>query len=261
MTHHLLVLLTTTTLLVTSGCVLDPGPETWTPIELALGGDSKKDVYGLRLNLPGVNRSRNVHGLDVGIFNVVDQHAGPFQVGVLANFAKLSSGGLQVAGVINRVGRRSKSGSMEPGDDMVGLQVAGLANMGNIYGLQISLLQNGVNVLTPEGQTEDKFPGFLYGLQIAAANVATDANGIQVGLVLNESEILTGLQVAGFWSHTKQGSGAQVGLLNEADSFSGVQVGLVNVSKKGVSGLQLGLWNYNPKGFLSHFPIFNFGWD
>ncbi len=44
-----------------------------------------------------------------------------------------------------------------------------------------------------------------------------------------------------------------------AENGKGLQIGFWNVAKE-MTGLQIGLLNFNDKGFLPIFPLFNFGY-
>jgi hypothetical protein len=103
--------------------------------------------------------------------------------------------------------------------------------------------------------------GSLRGLQIAAANeVDGEGTGFQIGLFANYVEDrFDGLQLSGLASHAGRGSGAQISaLLSDAKVWKGIQIALVNRAGE-LDGLQIGLLNFNERGFLPVFPLFNFG--
>jgi hypothetical protein len=103
--------------------------------------------------------------------------------------------------------------------------------------------------------------GSLRGLQIAAANeVDGEGKGVQIGLFANYVEgRFGGLQLSGLASHAGHGSGAQISaLLSDAKVWKGFQIALVNRAGE-MDGLQIGLLNFNKRGFLPVFPLFNFG--
>ncbi len=79
----------------------------------------------------------------------------------------------------------------------------------------------------------------VFGMQLAPVNVAKRMNGFQWALV-NLAE--------------KHSTVFQLGLTNIA--VGGIQIGLVNVADH--ASFQLGLLNFNPQGWLTFFPFFNF---
>ena len=103
--------------------------------------------------------------------------------------------------------------------------------------------------------------GTLRGLQLAGANeVDGGCTGMQVAVLVNYVEgRLSGGQLAGVAAYAGEGEGAQVAtFLARAGKLHGLQIALVTVAEE-MNGLQLGLLNFNKRGFLPVFPIFNFG--
>jgi hypothetical protein len=103
--------------------------------------------------------------------------------------------------------------------------------------------------------------GSFRGLQIAAANeVDGEGAGVQIGLFANYVENrFGGLQLSGLASRAGRGSGAQISaIISDAKVWKGFQIALVNRAGE-MDGLQIGLLNFNGRGFLPVFPLFNFG--
>jgi hypothetical protein len=103
--------------------------------------------------------------------------------------------------------------------------------------------------------------GSLRGLQIAAANeVDGDGTGLQIGIFTSYVEgQFAGLQLSGIAARAGQGSGGQIAaVLSDATVWKGLQIALVNRVREG-EGLQIGLLNFNERGFLPVFPLFNYG--
>jgi hypothetical protein len=102
--------------------------------------------------------------------------------------------------------------------------------------------------------------GSLRGLQIAAANeVDGDGTGVQVGFFVSHVEgAFSGLQLSGLATHAGKGTGVQLAAFSDATVWKGLQLGLVNRARE-MEGLQVGLLNFNERGFLPVFPLFNFG--
>ena len=103
--------------------------------------------------------------------------------------------------------------------------------------------------------------GMLRGLQLAGANeVNGDCTGMQVGVFVNYVEgRLSGVQLSGLAAYAGEGTGVQIAsVMARAKKLRGFQFALVTVAEE-MTGLQLGLLNFNTKGFLPVFPLFNFG--
>jgi hypothetical protein len=103
--------------------------------------------------------------------------------------------------------------------------------------------------------------GKLRGLQLAGANeVKGDCTGMQVGVFVNYVEgRLSVVQLSGLAAHAGRGTGVQIAsVMARAKKLRGFQFALITVAEE-MKGLQLGLLNFNEKGFLPVFPLFNFG--
>ena len=133
----------------------------------------------------------------------------------------------------------------------------------SVEGLRLSILRGAnrdVSGLDLSG-VATRTLGSLRGLQIAAANeVDGDGTGFQIGLFTSYVEgRFSGLQLSGIAARTGQGSGGQIAaVLSDAIEWKGFQIALVNRAQAG-KGLQIGLLNFNGRGFLPVFPLFNFG--
>lgn len=82
--------------------------------------------------------------------------------------------------------------------------------------------------------------------------------GCQLGIA-SECKEVKGAQVSLLWGVVDRALGFQgaIGYCRAKKMLSGPQVSFVNVAEDGAA-LQLGLLNWNPKGFLPFFPLFNF---
>lgn len=104
--------------------------------------------------------------------------------------------------------------------------------------------------------------GSLRGLQLSIANeVDGDLTGLQIGFAANYADgNLRGVQLAGVISSAGEGEGVQVAsVVAKAKRLRGFQLALITRAEE-LRGLQLGFLNFNSKGFLPVFPLFNFGW-
>lgn len=108
-----------------------------------------------------------------GLLNVSGEGASGMLFSGLANVAGGSFKGLSGAGLLNVVGK-----------NLAGMQLSALANITaeELAGVQLSGLGNVVG-------------GTLHGLQIGAANMATRAKGVQIGLFNYYKESLDGFQL------------------------------------------------------------------
>ncbi len=162
------------------------------------------------------------------------QHEYGRAISGLANIVRNSASGIQIAGLINRIGY-DKSGSW-PADFSnyvngygKGLAIAGLSNTAYKYdGVQIaainrSAIQNGIQIGAANGTHT------LNGLQIGMANGAGNMKGLQIGM-MNFADTVKGLQI-GIFNERKSG-GVQIGIMNLAD-HNDWPIGIVNLIKDG----------------------------
>jgi len=242
-----------------SDTVLEPSGG-WTPFQLGLVADLQvfprnHDVYGFRFNILG-GTNRSVYGIDTaGLMTLVDGDAGAIQVTPFGNFVQGSCFGIQAGGIAgNRVGR-IKGSHMHADDVMSGLQVGGIANFGNINGIQAAAFMNGLHVITEKDARSTKTGAIQQNMMVGIARALSllskgasrhrspgYVNGFQVAGLANTATHIRGCQVGTFWNGTDTGSGFQCSLVNTAEDFSGLQLGLVNINKN---------------GWLPFFPVLN----
>jgi hypothetical protein len=119
--------------------------------------------------------------------------------------------------------------------DMIGVDLSGMATVtdGSLRGLQISVA--------------NKVDGAVTGLQIAAFMNAVqgELRGVQISAVTSEAGGGAGAQIAPIYAETGKMRGFQFGIVTRAEELVGLQIGLLN---------------FNRKGFLPVFPIFNIGY-
>jgi hypothetical protein len=133
----------------------------------------------------------------------------------------------------------------------------------SVDGLRISILQGtnyDVSGLDLSG-VATRTLGSLRGLQIAAANeVDGNGTGVQIGFFSSYVEgQVRGLQISGLAARAGQGSGGQIAsVLSDVKVWKGFQIALFNRARE-LEGVQIGLLNFNERGFLPVFPLFNFG--
>ncbi|MBR0459434.1 MAG: hypothetical protein IJJ26_09360, partial [Victivallales bacterium] len=115
------------------------------------------------------------------------------------------------------------------------IDIAGLANIvrGNMSGLSLGTIWNEVD-------------GDMLGMQfsVLANYVGGNASGLQCSLVnYNDNLALTtGLQIGVLMNNAGHLVGAQLGVINMAESLEGFQLGVLNVTSE-LRGIQLGLFN------------------
>ncbi|HEY9176778.1 MAG TPA: hypothetical protein VIN07_03765 [Flavipsychrobacter sp.] len=188
-----------------------------------------------------------VDGMEMaGVFNINKKSVRYLQVAGVFNVTGGNAAGVQASGVYNQVM-----------DSVAGLQVAGLANVvkGKVAGVQGAGIYN----LSIGRVTGGQLSGVvnttinrLDGLQAAGVinsaikNVAgaqaagvinlaiKDVKGVQAAGVVNAcAGSMRGLQVSGVVNYATRLRGAQIGLVNIADSSSGVGIGLFSFVLKG----------------------------
>ena len=111
------------------------------------------------------------------------------------------------------------------------------------------------------GIAANRTTGDQVGFQFAPYNeVSGDLTGVEFGIFFSDVEgEVVGLQLTVIANYAGGGTGAQISALyNRTEKFRGLQLGLFNVADE-MEGLQLGLLNFNRKGFLPFFPLFNYG--
>jgi len=157
----------------------------------------------------------------------------------------------------------------------VQLTGVGVADLGSVEGVQLSLLANrtkefyGVQAAPVLNWNEDatyglqlgcvNYDGEFYGLQLGLVNwFFGNAYGVSAGAFLMSNNSFKGFSTALLNYEMHSMDGLQLGGINlAAESSAGLQLGVVNISKHH-EGLQLGLININSSGFLPCFPLLNF---
>ncbi len=226
------------------------------------GKMSSQVVNHFSFNMLG-GYTAGVNGAEVaGIFNINKKNVRYVQMAGVVNIVGGDVEGLQAAGVHNNVL-----------DSMAGLQMSGISNVvrGRVSGLQATGVYNltigkvkGAQLSGVINTAIDSFTGLqgagvlntsiktFKGAQLAGvANSAVfDVTGLQAAGVLNMTVkhingvqaagivnvcagTVRGAQVAGWVNYATRVKGAQVGLINIADSSSGVSVGLFSFVLKG----------------------------
>jgi len=202
---------------------------------------------------------REVRGIELGgILNIDRNTLYGFQGAGIGNIVRNNVHGAQYAGIFNTAG--SLVGIQEAGvinksnGKVEGAQMAGIANIctSNIKGAQCSGIANICNQNIQGAQ----FSGILNltdsinGLQGAGIiNRAKQIHGTQVAGIINLSDNTKGVQLAGILNKTSFFNGAQIGLINIADSSNGISIGLINIIRHSgyykfeLSGNELGFVN------------------
>lgn len=115
----------------------------------------KNDMWGLQIS-GIVNRAKEVRGVQLtGITNTCDLLRGG-QISFINNYSNNSRGGLQIAGMVNKVVNGKTS-----------LQISSISNDADTVGVQIGLINSAKK---------------LSGLQLGLINVSDTASGIVLGL-------------------------------------------------------------------------------
>lgn len=172
---------------------------------------------------------QDVNGVQIaGIFNIVGQEIKGVQIAGIYNEGLSSFDGVQIAGIFNRQMKHFRGVQLSgiynlSQDSMLGIQLSGLWNNAKktMHGLQFSGLSNTV---------EDS----LHGWQISPIynNAKRDVKGVQLFALFNKvNGAINGLQFGMLLNHAKILHGAQVGLINIADSSDGFSFGIVNFGK------------------------------
>jgi len=117
---------------------------------------------------------------------------------------------------------------------------------GNFAGVQLGLV--GMSAKDASGLQWNWFysnaDGNGLGWQSAVySHTGGDFQGLQTGVVDITDGNTVGVQLSWIFNQTgKHISGAQLGLVNRAESVKGLQLGLVNLTDK-MNGIQIGIWN------------------
>lgn len=188
-----------------------------------------------------------VDGLEIGTaFNIVKNDMQHVQVAGLVNVVGGKTKGVQLAGFHNNVL-----------DSMIGVQVSGFSNIteSSLRGVQITGAvgqvygnMNGVQITGLSGITRGNAIGWqvagalnitkgnVEGLQLSGlANYARkDAKGAQIAGAGNINRgTMKGLQLAALFNYARQMDGVQIGLVNIADTVNGYSIGIINIVRRG----------------------------
>lgn len=195
-----------------------------------IGGYSMANT---KLEVGGVfNANRaNVSGVQLaGTLNIVGGSVDGLQAAGVANLTKGTSQGVALAGVFNL-----------HGENHDGLRAAGVLNYTHksTSGLSIAGVLNHQNGVCNGGQmagalnvaAKDVQYGQLAGaLNVAAGDVGVGQLAGAVNLCAGE---VNGVQISGGLNIAKKVNGAQIGVVNIADSVSGVPLGFLSYVHKG----------------------------
>lgn len=216
------------------------------------GRMSTQMVNNFSFNMLG-GYTAGVNGLEMAsIFNINKRDVRYVQMAGVFNITGGNAVGLQASGVYNQVM-----------DSVAGLQMAGVVNIvkGRVSGLQAASVYNlsigkviggqfsGVVNTTIDTMTGLQAAGIINsavksvtGGQISGViNLAVkDVIGLQAAGVVNTcAGNMRGLQISGVINYATRLRGAQLGLVNIADSSSGVGIGLFSFVVKGYHKVSL----------------------
>ncbi len=122
---------------------------TWTPLQGACCNPAQlfsedTDVRGLRVNVI-YGKNASVYGLDVGLWNEVEERVRGIQLAGVVNLAR-ELDGISASGLVNKVEERVRGlqlGVANYAGEVVGVQIAEMANQSNsVVGVQIGGLVN-----------------------------------------------------------------------------------------------------------------------
>ena len=197
-------------------------------------------LRGVQLGV--ANISDGGTGVQIGLFQWVEGDLVGVQVG-LTNYVR-DFKGLQLSA--GNIATRVKGIQLSPGsninDSFSGIQV-GLwnSNRKNFWGIQVGLLNE--NQMQTRGAGSIQVGNVEYSQLETTYHHGGRADGIQVGLILNQALVT---------------NGAQIGIFNYSAKISGLQLGILNYTEE-LNGIQIGLLNFNTNGlFVS--PGLNIGW-
>ncbi|MBA4058692.1 MAG: hypothetical protein C0490_28505, partial [Marivirga sp.] len=187
-----------------------------------------------------------------GLFNAVGGETSGFQLAGLANLNLDTVRGAQFAGLINLNWNSTEKFS---GAGLInfthqgsrGVHLAGLANitLGEQDGAHLAGLFNFSTKASGPAQVSGLFNfagGSVKGVQASGLlNFAgNDVRGAQVAGLLNvASHKITGAQVSGLFNYATKVKGAQIGVINIADSIKGVPFGFFSFVLKGYHQIEV----------------------
>ncbi len=244
----------------------------WSPVQLV---PVEKTVCGIRLDLL-YGDNEGVEGIDIGLVNGADSLKG-IQIGVLNWASEKDSWGIQIGLLVNSRPQVVHYASF------TGIQIAGFGNRsGAMKGLQLGLFGNmignkndhsaswGIQAGGINNIINSEFTGLQLGMFNELRNVAqfngvqiggfnnyfprwkeiagTNINGLQIAVVGNVANNITGVQMAPFFNASSgYVKGGQIGIVNVCKYLNGFQVGVVNIVYGGVDAYRF-------------FPVINIGW-
>jgi hypothetical protein len=154
-----------------------------------------------------------LEGLEIGgLVNLELDYVKGVQIGGLTNVVLKKANGAQFGGILNYAGKESKVA-----------QFGGIANIVTGYqkGAQFGGILNYNHGLK----------GFQAG---GIANITIgNVHGSQVGGIANVANEINGLQLSGIVNIAKRVKGAQISLINIADTVDGVSIGFLTFVRKG----------------------------
>ena len=181
---------------------------------------NRKDVEGVQIaGLSSINGG-NTSGIQIaGIVNVDNNSVDGVQIAGVTNVVHGNLGGVQVAGIAN-----TTTGHIS------GIQVAGIVNM-NCTNRPMRYEQSNrqvAGILNVDRQNPLKFQ--LSGI----ANISSHSTYFQgSGYVNLNNDTIKAIQASSALNYARVLKGAQIGLVNIADTSSGFQIGFINIVKHG----------------------------
>ena len=187
-----------------------------------------------------------------GLTNLVRGDVKGVQIAGLANVNTGNVAGLQIAGLVNYA-PRPVLGAQISGfvsyalGDLKSIQISGFSSYakGNVGGFQIGGFSSYAagNVRSFQiGGFSSYAKGNVGGFQIGGFSSYAKGNvgGFQIsGFSSYAKGEVKGFQISGFCNKAHHLKGAQIGVVNIADSSAGFQLGLININKKGYTALEL----------------------
>ena len=244
----------------------------WTPFQLSIFKSVQLfpagyDVNGIRTNL-FYGRNSSITGLDfgfgyndvmydflgaqAGLINNIGGSFGGIQLSPFWNWVNKDFLGVQIAPIgINAImgcGTGIQVAAANMIEKLNGLQLAFYMNTGQVKGIQIAGIANGVwGTSTTVGNIQ----------YIRGGNDPNPIMGIEIAGAINQATTVKGLQVAGLYNKVITLGGLQLSAFNVADKVTGTQIGIINYCED-MYGLQFGVINVIRNGFVPVFPAINF---
>ena len=130
-------------------------------------------------------------------------------------------------------------------EEWIGISIMGAIPNTDFYGIHCAyFIENNENAVVD-------------GISIATYGDARLCNGLQVGLLLNESNV-NGMQLAVIGNQTQHVNGWQLGIVNRTKEIAGVQTGVFNyITDKTENAFQMGIANMSKKKGGIQFGLVN----